>query len=1553
MLLFVATVPAFSQVPTIYDLTPESGPVGTPVLIEGANFASDVSALEVLFGTVRAQITSTSSTTIEVIVPAGAAYDLVTVRNFNDARTGYSPRPFMVTFAGSGEIGIDSFLPKIDLNIGISSGANELAAGDIDGDGKIDLVSANTTAGTVSIFRNISTDTGPLTSASFAAPVSLETGAVWAIEVADLDSDGKPDIIATVPSEAKVIVLRNVSTPGAINAGSFSSKIEYPTPSGGYGLAIGDVNGDAKPELVVTNTYAGTVSVLQNAAYGGSFNVNTFSPRTDFTTGAEPMDVALADIDADGFMDLIVANRAAHTFSVLRGLDNSGTTTTSSFTSKQDYYTGTGPTSIMLSDLDQNDKLDVVTSNASSHTVCINMNLTQPGQLDGASFGPRTQLSTGFQPKKLAIADLDGDGFPDAATANDHVDQSVALFENSNIPDAELTNTFLPKKDLSAGSKVSGLVIADFNKDGKPDIGVSSATGGTLSLFVNGNVPGSATPAVSFFSPASGNFLDRIIIQGSNFSVVPTSNLVKFNGLQARVISSSTTSITVEVPFHATTGKISVQVNGLETATGANDFTVYQIPSISGFSPISGVVGAVVTINGTNFSTAKADNVVYFGATRATVTSATQTQLSVVVPKGATFKPITVAVHGVMASSARPFTVTFSNPPLATGSFAHRTNLSTLIESPQDGSIGDIDGDGKPDLVICGTDKISLFRNISTPGALNTGSFAPAVNITPGTTTPYMFDLKLEDLDADGKLDLMVADYGHGFVSFFRNVSSPGSISALSFAAPINIPIDDNTHNFGVSDLDGDGKPDIVASALHNNWVVSVVKNTSITGSYSFASSVPFTTGGNSFDLALGDLDGDGRVDIAFPNVSNFKNVSVFRNTGTQGVLDINSFASPVSFATFQFPSALSVGDLDGDGKMDIVAATEVSTGARSISVLRNTSTVGSISSGSFAPKVDLSIGSDPRALALSDVDGDGKVDIVSRYCGSYTCPIVIYRNISSPGSLTTGSFETKKDIAGSLGGNFILVGDVDGDGKPDIVSGGDNVLAIMQDLATAPTVSGFSPQTGPVGTTVTITGTNFSTTPVDNQVSFNGEAAVVTSSSSTSIDAVVPITAETGPISVTRYGLTATSAAIFTVIKSSQVITFPALSPRVFGTGTFTLTGTSSSGLPVSYSSSNPAIATIAGNIMTITGAGTTTITAIQNGDHAYYPASEVERTLVIDKAQQTISFDALVEKQSGDIPFALAGTVSSGLPLSYQSSDASVATVSLNIVTIRGVGTTSITATQPGDSNYEAASPVVRALVVSKLSQQITFNVLPSKVFGDNNFNLSGASSAGLPLRYSSSNPDVATVSANMVTITGAGTATITADQDGDNQYNAATPVTQVLTVNKAQQSISFASIAEKEVDDDPFGLDAASSSGLPVSFNSSDATVATVDGNVVTIRGEGTTSITAAQTGNDNYEPATPVSRVLDVKLVTAIEAPSEDDIHLFPNPASSSITLSCGGCRANAEVLVIVYDNYGRNVMQTNMTDHKELRLEVEHLPSGIYSLHVIQGNETRYRKIVKH
>jgi hypothetical protein len=204
---------------------------------------------------------------------------------------------------------------------------------------------------------------------------------------------------------------------------------------------------------------------------------------------------------------------------------------------------------------------------------------------------------------------------------------------------------------------------------------------------------------------------------------------------------------------------------------------------------------------------------------------------------------------------------------------------------------------------------------------------------------------------------------------------------------------------------------------------ISVLRNTSTPGTISFATKVRFSIVSKQTTLiAIGDLDGDGKLDMVTTNYMDFNKVTVFRNTSSPGNI---SFASKIDFATGSWPYSVEINDLNGDGKPDIAVANDSNS---SISVLRNTSTPGNIS---FSSKYDYKAGTNSRIISIGDIDGDGKPDMA---VNDYYNQVYIYRNLMglsmkitsfNPTSAGTGSTITIK------GNNFSAVSEVYFGGVP------------------------------------------------------------------------------------------------------------------------------------------------------------------------------------------------------------------------------------------------------------------------------------------------------------------------------------------------------------------------------------------------------------------------------------------------------------------------------------------------------------------------------------------
>ena len=367
-----------------------------------------------------------------------------------------------------------------------------------------------------------------------------------------------------------------------------------------------------------------------------------------------------------------------------------------------------------------------------------------------------------------------------------------------------------------------------------------------------------------------------------------------------------------------------------------------------------------------------------------------------------------------------------------------------------------------------------------------------------------------------------------------------------------------------------------------------------------------------------------------------------------------------------------------------------------------------------------------------------------------------------------------------------------------------------------------------------------------------------------------------------------------FGVAKADQSIDFTDPSDATFApAGTVSLTASASSGLDVSFASNDASVCTVSGSTVTMVGAGTCSITASQVGSDNFNGATAVTQTFGIAKADQSIDFT-----DPTDTTFAPAGTVgltataSSGLDVSFASNDASVCTVSGSTVTLVGAGTCSITASQAGSDNYNAATDVTQTFGIAKADQSINFTDPSDSAFTPGgNVSLTASATSGLDVSFVSNSTGVCTVSGSTVTTVAAGTCSITASQAGNDNYNAATDVTQTFGIGMADQTIDFTQPDDVTFGVSPVALSGTASSGLDVSFASNSTGICTVSGATATIVAAGTCSITASQAGSDNYNAAVPVTRTFEVGLASqtiSFTLPSQVSIEGGTMPLTATAT-----------------------------------------------------------------
>ena len=378
----------------------------------------------------------------------------------------------------------------------------------------------------------------------------------------------------------------------------------------------------------------------------------------------------------------------------------------------------------------------------------------------------------------------------------------------------------------------------------------------------------------------------------------------------------------------------------------------------------------------------------------------------------------------------------------------------------------------------------------------------------------------------------------------------------------------------------------------------------------------------------------------------------------------------------------------------------------------------------------------------------------------------------------------------------------------------------------------------------------------------------------------------------------TGSKTIILYVSKADPTIITSNVVTKTYGDPDFNLTATSSSTGLFSFNALNSAVASISSNTVNITGAGTSTI-IVSQVSNTFYNAASSSLTLIVYKADPIIYFPD-VTKIYGDPDFSTSARSSSTGDFAYSIDDLRIAsqvspigstTTITNSITARGsnngtstrpplfisiekAGSTSITAVQAEDSNYNSASATMTLTILKKdLDSSVwyptstitrTFGILPFEIVLPNvDLNYNGV------FNFRSSDPSIASVSSRTVTINSVGTVTLFADLSSDENYNAKT-VTVILVVKKANQSIIVEpfDLVKPLKDFSSFTVSATSTSGAPVIISLAPGSAASLSGSVgnyslTNINQTGLVTITfiTDASAHPNYNSAT-VTLVIDV-------------------------------------------------------------------------------------------
>ncbi|MCU1262484.1 MAG: repeat-containing protein, partial [Bryobacterales bacterium] len=624
--------------------------------------------------------------------------------------------------------------------------------------------------------------------------------------------------------------------------------------------------------------------------------------------------------------------------------------------------------------------------------------------------------------------------------------------------------------------------------------------------------------------------------------------------------------------------------------------------------------------------------------------------------------------------------------------------------------------------------------------------------------------------------------------------------------------------------------------------------------------------------MVVGDFNNDGQADLAI--AGDTVNIVLGNGDGT--------FQPPVSYtAGARSILGLAQGDFNGDGKIDLATANFAFFGSapsqNAVNVLLGNG------DGTFQAPHTWNAGGNPSSVVVGDFDGDGSADIAVGDVNDASVNVLGGKGDGTFRALVAYTADT------TFGVRAAAVLDFNGDGVADIVVMGNNT-GNLNLVAGSPAVTiSFGPLSdqafgaGPIALHATAS----SGLPVS--FTSNPPAVCTVSGASLSIAGVgtCVVTASQPGDSTHAKALSVTRS--FTISPpASQTITFGAVGGQTFGVAPFTVGATASSGLPVSFTSSTPGVCTVSGSTVTILAAGTCSLTASQPGNANYPAAPAVNQMFMVVQAAQTIAFGPSGGQTFGVAPSTIGATASSGLPVNFTSNTMGVCTVSGSTATVLTAGTCSITASQPGNTNYFAAPVVTRTFAVAQAAQTITFGPLSNQPAGAGPFTIGATASSSLPVNFASNTSGVCTVSGFTVTILGSGQCSITASQPGNANYLAAVSITRTFGVSQVTQTIAFGALPNRLYTAAPFTIAATASSGLPVSFTAGPLSVCSAFANSVTILGAGVCTIQATQSGNSSLAAAMPVIRAFTVtgNPSGTLAAASPIGAGVFPSSAAAA-------------------------------------------------------------------
>ena len=1150
------------------------------------------------------------------------------------------------------------------------AGVNEafaVASGDFNGDGKRDLAVTNF-SGAITIW--LGDGTGAYTQAS-GSPLTAAIG-ISSLAVTDLNGDGKSDLVAVIYQGSST---NDVFVWLGNGNGTFQTVQQFSTGGGPDFVAVGDFNRDGKPDLAIANLVTNNVSVFLNTTASLAATVSFTSPTgSPFPAGTSPESIALADFNGDGYLDMAIADEAVSgAVTVLLG-NGSGGFTAASYSP---ISVGKLNASVVAGDFNGDGKPDLAIASFGNDSLIVLL-----GSGSGFTAATGSPYATEHQPNSVTAGDFNGDGNLDVALANSGGGSvTVFLGNGSGAFTAASGNPF------SVGTNPQFLMTGDFNLDGEPDLAVAVFGANKVTLLLNTSPAITANPAsVTFYAQLSGSSAlagAAIISGGTGYSVSDIVTASQGGATQAR----------------------------------------FQVTAIGAGGAVASIVPVAV---GQGYSVGQ--TLTFTGGTGSGLTA----QVTTVGDAGAVAAPAAVSVSVNSTVAGFNYSAVANQPWLTPSPASNATGaLSTVTLSPSQGKMpaGIYSATARYTSPNFFGAKTNTVLSVSNPSGTLTPAASVSLPVASGIVTS---SLAVGDFNRDGNPDLVVALGGANG----NTVNVLLGDGAGGFATPGTMIAAGASPSFvAVGDFNGDGKPDLaIANSLASGTLTVLLGDGA--GGFSPAPGSPFAVGANPQFLAIGDFNGDGNADVAVSNFTS-KDVTVLLGNGLGGFAPAPG--SPI--ASVQNPAAVAVGDFNGDGKLDLAVACNhcvavlLGNGVGGFTAAPNSPyALGKVISavvvadfngdgkqdfattnfddnsvsvllgdgtGSFNPATNspFPAGLFPDSLAVADFNGDGRPDLaIANFQGPPYGATVLLGNGTGGFSQAAGS-----PFPAIVAPVLVVTGDFNRDGRADLLVLDDHLTANTISVllgALAPTASVLS---GPSAATFGASGTLVAAVagiafhPLTGSVSLLEGGSTIATVPLPAASHIAGIASSGGLIEIDApgHGLSSSGTVVITGVTGTTEANGTWI-VAVLDADHFTLAGSTFTNAYTGGGVVQPA----AQFPISILGGGTHQLTAVYPGDARYLSSTSGALAITITQAPQTIAFAAITTQISGSAALTLTATASSGLPVGFASNSASICTVSGNTLTLAGgltaKGTCSITATQPGGGPWAAASPVTVTFTV-----------------------------------------------------------------------------------------------------------------------------------------------------------------------------------------------------------------------------------------------------------------